>query len=171
MGAGKKSVNYWRLTEEAIKSGVQSTTRYRKQGNHKKSMKSEHPAPQRQRSGAKGGRAAKIAARMRRAKQEEQRSERYHHRRSGGTSRLQDQEGLATSGQNFSHAVTPPTPLATSFGEVYDMANVIGCAGLPPDFPIFCEHPEPGAGHFTFDVGFPDLTEINGLTNSWIQSL
>ncbi|KAL4906590.1 hypothetical protein BDW74DRAFT_176906 [Aspergillus multicolor] len=62
---GKKAVNYWRLTDEAVSNGIQSTTRYRKQTNYKKPIPSEPPAPQRQRSGAKGGKATKITARFR----------------------------------------------------------------------------------------------------------
>ncbi|KAJ5492743.1 hypothetical protein N7539_001489 [Penicillium diatomitis] len=31
-GAGKRTLSYWRLTEEAVQHGVQSTTRYRKVG-------------------------------------------------------------------------------------------------------------------------------------------
>ncbi|KAI9367127.1 hypothetical protein BJX61DRAFT_538315 [Aspergillus egyptiacus] len=62
---GKKAVSYWRLTEEAIREGVQSTTRYRKQTNYRKPVASDPPAPQRQRSGAKGGKATKITARFR----------------------------------------------------------------------------------------------------------
>lgn len=62
---GKKSVNLWRLTDEAIKKGIQSTTRYRKQANQKKDLGSEPPAPQRQRSGAKGGKVTKITTKFR----------------------------------------------------------------------------------------------------------
>ncbi|KAL4875918.1 hypothetical protein BJY04DRAFT_232067 [Aspergillus karnatakaensis] len=62
---GKKAVNYWRLTDEAVNNGIQSTTRYRKQANYKKSAASDPPAPQRQRSGAKGGKATKITSRFR----------------------------------------------------------------------------------------------------------
>ncbi|EEQ86600.2 forkhead domain-containing protein [Blastomyces dermatitidis ER-3] len=69
-GTPKKTANVWVLTKEALQNGVQSTTRYRKLGTHKKSSKSEHPAPQRQSSGAKGGKAAKRNAKMRRVNQE-----------------------------------------------------------------------------------------------------
>ncbi|KAL3474201.1 hypothetical protein BJX99DRAFT_271856 [Aspergillus californicus] len=62
---GKKAVNFWRLTDEAVNNGIQSTTRYRKQTNYKKSVASDPPAPQRQRSGAKGGKATKVTARFR----------------------------------------------------------------------------------------------------------
>ncbi|KAJ9230715.1 transcriptional regulator family: Forkhead [Paecilomyces variotii] len=170
--AGNKSVNYWRLTEEAIRSGrVESTTRYRKQGNHKKSMKSDHPAPQRQRSGARGGRAAKISARRKRAKQEEQKIELYRHPQSGATNSLQDQGGHAATGQYFAHAVTPITPLAASFPEVYGMESVMGCTDVPLDSPLFYQDSEPGADHIAFNTGFPDLTEIYGVSNNLIQSL
>lgn len=37
--AGKKPVKYWRLTEEAVTNSIQSTTRYRKQTNYKKSVR------------------------------------------------------------------------------------------------------------------------------------
>ena len=41
---------------------MKSTTRYRKQNSNKKGLKTDHPAPQRQLSGAKGGKAAKKSA-------------------------------------------------------------------------------------------------------------
>ncbi|KAG5289720.1 forkhead domain-containing protein [Histoplasma ohiense] len=69
-GTPRKTANVWVLTKEALQNGVQSTTRYRKVGSHKKLSKLEHPAPQRQRSGAKGGKAAKKTSKMRRVKQD-----------------------------------------------------------------------------------------------------
>ena len=59
----------WILTEDAIRHGVQSTTRYRKHGSNKKTNRARIPAPLRQRSGAKGGRAARRAAKLRREEQ------------------------------------------------------------------------------------------------------
>lgn len=41
---------------------MKSTTRYRKHNSNKKGARSDHPAPQRQLSGAKGGKAAKKSA-------------------------------------------------------------------------------------------------------------
>ncbi|KAK5552353.1 hypothetical protein LTR46_009683 [Exophiala xenobiotica] len=61
----RKANSVWVLTEDAVKNGVQSTTRYRKTGGGKR-MGQRAPAIQRQRSGAKGGRAASRAARQRR---------------------------------------------------------------------------------------------------------
>ena len=50
------------LTKEAVATGVQSTTRYRKAGINKKPCKSRTPQQRRQLAGAKGGRAARRAA-------------------------------------------------------------------------------------------------------------
>ncbi|KAL4921056.1 hypothetical protein BDW62DRAFT_198501 [Aspergillus aurantiobrunneus] len=63
--AGKKPINYWRLTDEAVSNGIQSTTRYRKQTNYRKP--SDPPAFQHQRCGAKGGKATKVTAKFRSA--------------------------------------------------------------------------------------------------------
>lgn len=65
----RKANSVWILTENAIKNGVQSTTRYRKNATSKKNL-NRSPALQRQRSGAKGGRAARRAARLKRLQQE-----------------------------------------------------------------------------------------------------
>jgi hypothetical protein len=59
----------WRLTEEAIRDGVKSTTRYRSKQPNKRGHRSHHPLPQRQASGAKGGQASRRSARMRRGNQ------------------------------------------------------------------------------------------------------
>lgn len=56
----------WRLTEDAIRNGVKSTTRYRSKQPTKRSYRSHHLQPQRQASGAKGGKAARRSARLRR---------------------------------------------------------------------------------------------------------
>lgn len=62
----RKANSMWVLTEHAKKYGVQSTTRYRKTGAAKKGAPNRTPAIQRQRSGAKGGKAARRAARLKR---------------------------------------------------------------------------------------------------------
>jgi hypothetical protein len=67
LSTGKaKTNNCWKLSEDAEKNGIQSTTRYRNHGHQKKPNRTAPPAPQRQQSGSKGGRAARIAARYRR---------------------------------------------------------------------------------------------------------
>ena len=55
------------LEPSALENGVQSTTRYRKHGANKKAGRNDAVATQRQRSGARGGRAAKKAIRARRS--------------------------------------------------------------------------------------------------------
>ena len=65
-GSSKKANSVWILTEDAIQNGVHSTTRYRKTGGGKRGLGHRVAAIQRQRSGAKGGRAASRAARQRR---------------------------------------------------------------------------------------------------------
>ncbi|KAL6706938.1 hypothetical protein ACN47E_004888 [Coniothyrium glycines] len=56
----------WRLTEEAIRDGVKSTTRYRSKQPNKRGHRVQ-PLPQRQASGAKGGQAARRSAKVRRS--------------------------------------------------------------------------------------------------------
>lgn len=67
-GNARKANSVWVLTEDAIQNGVQSTTRYRKSGGGKRPL-TRTPALQRQRSGARGGRAARRSARYRRQEQ------------------------------------------------------------------------------------------------------
>jgi len=70
----RKANSVWVLTEHAIKHGVQSTTRYRKTATAKKGVSNRAPAIQRQRSGAKGGRAARRAARLKRQGEDQRRA-------------------------------------------------------------------------------------------------
>ena len=57
----------WRLTPNALREGVKSTTRYRSKVPNKRSSTRSQPLPQRQASGAKGGHAARRAANLRRS--------------------------------------------------------------------------------------------------------
>lgn len=57
----------WRLTDEAIREGVKSTTRYRTKLPNKRGRVSQLPQPQRQASGARGSQTAKRTARLRRS--------------------------------------------------------------------------------------------------------
>lgn len=58
----------WRLTDQAILEGVKSTTRYRSKQPNKRGPRNHQPQPQRQASGAKGGKASRRSARMRSAR-------------------------------------------------------------------------------------------------------
>lgn len=60
----------WRLTDEAIRDGVKSTTRYRSKQPNKRGHRTQHPQPQRQASGAKGGQASRRSANLRRSKRQ-----------------------------------------------------------------------------------------------------
>ncbi|KAH5009294.1 hypothetical protein HBI24_222110 [Parastagonospora nodorum] len=68
----------WRLTKEALREGVKSTTRYRSKQPNKRGNR-QHPQPQRQASGAKGGQAARRSKNLLRSKriQDQYRSEPY----------------------------------------------------------------------------------------------
>ncbi|CAI6334431.1 unnamed protein product [Periconia digitata] len=57
----------WRLTDDAIRGGVKSTTRYRSKQPNKRGHRSQNPLPQRQASGSKGGTAARHTARVRKS--------------------------------------------------------------------------------------------------------
>ncbi|CAK3748725.1 Fork-head transcriptional regulator 2 [Lecanosticta acicola] len=65
---GAKKGSLWRLTEEALRDGVISTTRYRKDPKRKPERRAV-PALSRQTSGAKGGRATRDATRFRQQQQ------------------------------------------------------------------------------------------------------
>ncbi|EXJ62093.1 hypothetical protein A1O7_02526 [Cladophialophora yegresii CBS 114405] len=64
-GSSRKATSVWILTKDAIDNGVQSTTRYRKTGAGKRPLGGRMPAIQRQRAGARGGRAARNSAKRR----------------------------------------------------------------------------------------------------------
>ncbi|KAH7024251.1 hypothetical protein B0J12DRAFT_386406 [Macrophomina phaseolina] len=76
-GEDTKKGNMWRLTEEAIREGVKSTTRYRKP-HSKRGAKNPHgqfhhpPAAQRQAAGSKGGQAARRQTQRQQQKHEQQ---------------------------------------------------------------------------------------------------
>ncbi|KAH7406577.1 hypothetical protein DE146DRAFT_675957 [Phaeosphaeria sp. MPI-PUGE-AT-0046c] len=69
----------WRLTADALRDGVKSTTRYRSKQPNKRGSRTM-PQPQRQASGAKGGQAARRSANIKRSKRvyDYQRNDRYN---------------------------------------------------------------------------------------------
>ncbi|EAW11481.1 forkhead domain protein [Aspergillus clavatus NRRL 1] len=148
---GKKAMNYWRLTDEAIKKGIQSTTRYRKQANHKRSLGSDPPAPQRQRSGAKGGKATKITAKYRGQMlivtgQADAQREQLRHQ---PVAPLQPQPmgsyyhpySLQTTTSTAivapTHVSDPATLMPRLSVEQYGLSSAIGCSEAPPCSPLF----------------------------------
>ncbi|EFR03077.1 forkhead domain-containing protein [Nannizzia gypsea CBS 118893] len=131
----RKSGNAWVLTERAIRHGVQSTTRYRKPGVHKKSQKSDHPAPQRQKSGARGGRAAKKAAKYRRAMQESQRLDRNSQNAPPSDIPFNQPDFLAQTAScvEYGSADTVNNYMLSDYG----LENLLGCNELIPRSPLF----------------------------------
>ncbi|OGM42209.1 forkhead domain protein [Aspergillus bombycis] len=158
---GKKALNYWRLTDEAITHGIQSTTRYRKQANYKKTVGSDPPAPQRQRSGAKGGKATKITAKFRRfMNQDEPRKERYYQRlvsqrRAHKIPHSQHHPSPVTAAvvSRF-HASGPATPLTRTSAEPFDLGSIVGNADPPSCTAIFCDMAGPGSDCLAMETGF-----------------
>lgn len=65
-GEPKKATSVWYLTEYALRNGVESTTRYRKQHSGRRSAYTRDLDWKRQNSGSRGGKAARKAAQMRR---------------------------------------------------------------------------------------------------------
>lgn len=145
----KKTGNTWVLTQKAIEKGVQSTTRYRKQGTTRKAGRSENPAPQRQRSGAKGGKAAKKAAKLRRVELGEL-ADRNHGRRTDPP-RMQSRRNsgaMRTHGRPVQmremQVHSPLTPTTNPISNPFDFGRVVGVADISPHLPFFSdlEHPE-----------------------------
>ncbi|EAS33546.2 uncharacterized protein CIMG_04570 [Coccidioides immitis RS] len=167
-GSPKKSGNVWVLTERAIKHGVQSTTRYRKPGIHKKTTKSEQPAPQRQRSGAKGGRAAKKAAKFRRALQEAQRAGENHS--SSRHMQSDNAEGIAaytTHGEQEQPISPANLEMNLTLGG-YNFSDLSGCTDLPPESPIFYHNIRTGGGGLIPDCSTLDSETIGLDFNSFM---
>lgn len=151
---GKRAVNFWRLTDEAVRNGIQSTTRYRKQANCRKTLSLEPPAPLRQRSGARGGKAAKVTAKLRHTHShaDELRKERQHHHH--GARPTPVSTSAAARRRNEDHAyLHSPFPVQSSStahmthhrhhhltAETFnDLRYVVGCTEYSPTTPIFCD--------------------------------
>ncbi|KAJ5574338.1 uncharacterized protein N7459_008765 [Penicillium hispanicum] len=163
-GPGKKLINYWRLTQEAIDNGkVQSTTRYRK-ATSKKTMSSEPPASARQ--GQKGGKAAGVRnARVRQPHHNEQGKGPYFpstlHRQQENSQPHPptDHSLLPAPGTvpcySMPHTMAPmPNMPADIFPEVCGSETVIGCTSSSPgDNRLFCDIAGPGPGCAPSDMG------------------
>ncbi|KAL8840897.1 MAG: hypothetical protein Q9170_001161 [Blastenia crenularia] len=146
---GKKGF-IWVLEPSALAEGVKSTTRYRKPGSNKKIGKTRYPAPERQRSGAKGGKAAKKAAKLRRST------------RFGGAEVRRPEDiplpsvevsGLDITGQpltpssmwtpdsleSFLGTASQPLTPITMEQPLYDYEEIDGVTSLAPGGPLFAE--------------------------------
>ncbi|KAJ5888215.1 hypothetical protein N7495_008256 [Penicillium taxi] len=123
-GNGKRTVSYWRLTDEAIRNGkVQSTTRYRKPGPRKAGPESSTRL-----SGIKTGKVLKISAKGRHT------TERYcppiHPQRPSQPPVLNPR----FSGSCLPHYPIAHMPPVASPAQVrtFDLGTVVGCRSPPP---------------------------------------
>jgi hypothetical protein len=137
-----KPVNFWHLTDEAYEHGIQSTTHYRKanhrKGNHRKGSSSDITTRERRRSGSKGGKATKNAARMRNSPHYEHPTS--HTPRSLGQPHRQllrppiraPQGSASISPCQMSLGSTPSGLPSTNSSQNHAPDEVISCAAPPP---------------------------------------
>lgn len=131
--------------------GVQSTTRYRK-ANHRKVMTSDPPVLGRQRSGSKGGRAARYAAKMRctnHTNPEEQRRER--NLQSSSLHPPQQLPQLPHSHPSLEHSIVHPTPPAFPIQHHQPQDNIFEHHPIPNGLPVPAKPSEDYIQ--TFDLG------------------
>ncbi|MCJ1267343.1 hypothetical protein MMC22_007228 [Lobaria immixta] len=134
----------WVLEDSALREGVKSTTRYRKHNSTKKVGKVEAPAPLRQRSGAKGGKAARKAAKMRRSmRMDEPRTFRYsdgpRSEASPGSTAESQTQAYFSSEPYYLHSSIPPAESVISEENPYGYSSITGCASGSPEDPLFYE--------------------------------
>ena len=153
----------WRLTESAIREGVKSTTRYRSKIPNKRGCRSQNPAPQRQASGAKGGQAARKAARLRRSERlRDSRSVPMHKAESfvikSGPLHygIFDNDNFAPSDLAMNHPAPP-----YFYHPEMDLSNPIKYETLPPSFGLSLDlltgHSYPGSPQQSICVDMPFL--------------
>lgn len=119
---GRKSINFWRLTPEALQSGgIQSTTRYRKLQNQRKAMNSGSRALQRQPSGSKGSHPNKVVKSRGTNSPHGERSEGYHHQQTAGVDPITGHPYGPTSLPGMQQYLQRP------------MGAVVGCTTMLPD--------------------------------------
>jgi hypothetical protein len=133
-GPGKKAVNFWRLTPEAIRQGrVQSTTRYRKQASARKALDANARAAQRQRTETGGGNPSKAVTTRHSITGHEEPNEIYHGPLMGLPSYPMDGHYPHPDPQMMPPYMPPPfAPPIDKALQRYGMDTVIGCASLPP---------------------------------------
>ena len=171
------------LESSAVNEGVKSTTRYRKSAPNKKIGKSENPAPQRQRSGAKGGKAARKAAKLRRSARLE---DSEHYRlvdRNVGSLRvvnrgLSSPNKRASTGPEVYQAASLPYPLqapltdrhtSSEDPESFGFGDITGCVNAYPHEPLFYEDSargeDPISSQYPLNHCKDDFWDLNLLTD------
>ncbi|KAJ5774288.1 hypothetical protein N7457_009184 [Penicillium paradoxum] len=117
---GRKTVNFWRLTPEAIRNGhIQSTTRYRKLQNQRKAMNSRSRTPQSQPSGAKGGHATRVVKPRHTNSLHSDRTDAHHQQQMTGLNPAIDHFGSMGLPSMYQYLQRP-------------MGDIVGCTMLPP---------------------------------------
>ena len=137
---------------------MKSTTRYRKFNSSRKIGKADQPAPQRQRSGAKGGKAAKKAAKTRRSARFSAPSKLRYVETPRLVSPTVSVSTLETTGymvadsemapsNNMPYYLPTPTLSARSSAldsKAYGYEDITGCSSHLCDDPLFYADPDPG---------------------------
>lgn len=141
VGPGKKAVNFWRLTPEAIHSGgIQSTTRYRKLQHQKKAMNFGHRGPTRQPSESKGVHATKVVKSRSTNSPHSERAEAYHHHH----------QHMISTNPSLGHEYGPTSVPAMQSYMQHPTGPVVGCTPMVPGNTLFVDSVESGPA---FDVG------------------
>ncbi|CAG8888486.1 unnamed protein product [Penicillium egyptiacum] len=136
---GKKAVNFWRLTPEAIHSGgIQSTTRYRKLQHQKRGTNSGHRGPTRQPSESKGVHATKVVKSRSTNSPHSERAEAYHH------------QHMISMNPSLGHEYGPASLPAMQRYMQHPTGPVVGCTPMIPGNNTLFVDTEPGPA---FDGG------------------
>ncbi|KAK4863627.1 hypothetical protein LT330_002405 [Penicillium expansum] len=140
VGPGKKAVNFWKLTPEAIHSGgIQSTTRYRKLQHQKKGMNSGYRGSTRQQSESKGVHLMKVVKSRSTNSPHNERAEAYH------------QQQMIGMNPSLGHEYSPTSLPAMQRYMQHPMGPVVGCTPMiPGNDTVFTDTAEPVP---VFDVG------------------
>ncbi|KGO71900.1 Winged helix-turn-helix transcription repressor DNA-binding [Penicillium italicum] len=140
VGPGKKAVNFWKLTPEAIHSGgIQSTTRYRKLQHQKKGMNSGHRGSTRKQSESKGVHATKVVKSRTTNSPQNERAEAFY------------QQRMISMNPSLGHEYGPTSLPAMQRYMQHPMGPVVGCTPMiPGNNTVFTDTAEPGPA---FDMG------------------
>lgn len=147
----------WVLEPSAVDNGVKSTTRFRKSVPSKKTTRLDSPAPQRQRSGAKGGRAARKAAKSRRSARFEVPEDIEFIDRAAGGMTIVPRSSIQKHCPPFTPDILPQVPVRSPYqldtpysrpkpikreGYAFGFEDIVGCIPNVPGEPFFCDDSE-----------------------------
>ena len=155
----------WLLEPSAVGVGIESTTRYRQKTVSKRNENIDQADPKRQRSGRKGGKAARKSAKLRRSAllQHDARYTSYPKSELNMTFNALPDEPLRHSSPNqdwngchgLPYYLTPPLSSTQPFfpeNGVYDYGGMTENPGIQPNGIVFDRQDQPLFGH-SFDSG------------------